>query len=108
MRGGRGQSFARLLAAVLLAAVVVVVVGCGSSGASPSASASAAPVQASIARTPSPPPFAHLAVNRIGFDYPATWTVRTPGPGVAPPFGGIVFVGTAPSTAGCRSTGSNT
>jgi hypothetical protein len=49
----------------------------------------------------------HLAANRIGFDHPANWQQATLPPGGVPNFGGLTFVGTAPSTGGCHSTGTN-
>jgi len=84
--------------------VILAVVVAAACGAQPGIQPGAVPSPA-----PSSPPaaLAHLVADRIGFDYPAAWTQRTPPPGAAPPFGGLTFIGTAPSTGGCRSTGPN-
>jgi hypothetical protein len=82
----------------------------GTSSSLPSATGSPSAGESAAGSTgPGPSPatgLRHFLFNRIGLDYPADWSERSYA-GQVPVFGGLIFLGTAPSTGGCTSTGPN-
>ena len=104
-RLARGVTTLALGVALILAGSPVVAQSPSPASATASPAPGSSPGPTSI--QPSPVPVVHRRVGRVGFDYPASWTVRPSGVNMRY-ITVVEFIGTAPSTAGCTHTANST